>query len=75
MITRTEIGFTDRPRDIQNSKQLIILPITYRILYFGLGIVFVSNIRVQTKVSNQITTISINGIVMSNQRCVPFNDV
>ena len=50
-ITRTDIGFADRPRDIQNLGQLI-LPIK-KILYFGLSIVlFVSNIRVQKNVDS-----------------------
>ena len=58
MITHTEIGFTDRLRNIRNPAN-IILPIV-TILYFGLYIaLFVSNIRVQTKVLNQTTTISI----------------
>ena len=32
MVTRTEIGFIDRPQDIQNLKQPILPIIKYRIL-------------------------------------------
>ena len=47
MITRPEIGFTERPRDIRNLGQLI-LP-TMKIFYFGLSIILVPNIRVPTQ--------------------------
>ena len=42
MITRTEIGFTDRPRVIQNFYNTILPIINYRILYFGLRTVLCS---------------------------------
>ena len=57
----------DRPRDILNLRKLILPIMT--ILYFGLSIaLFVSNIRVQTKVSNQTTTILIRSIVTLTRR-------
>ena len=60
----------DRPWNIWNPSYTI-LPMS-KIRYFGLSIaLFVLNIRVQTKVSNQTTTISVSVIVTSNQRCVP----
>ena len=53
----------DRPRNIRNPVY-IILPIM-KIIYFGLHIaLFVSNIRVQTKASNQTITILIRSIVI-----------
>ena len=66
MITRPKVlSPKDRPRNIPNFENTI-LP-TMKILYFGLCIaLFVSNIREQTKVSNQTTTISFRSIVMSD---------
>ena len=64
MITHTEIGFTNRPRNIQNFENTILTP-DLKILYFGLSItLFISNIRAQTKVSNRTTTISIRSITI-----------
>ena len=71
MITHMEIGFIDRPQDIRNPVHTI-LPII-KMLYFGLHItLFVWNIRVQTKASNQTTTISIRSIVIVVNDAPPF---
>ena len=49
----------------ERSKSRSHNTLDLKILYFGLSItLFVSNIRVQTKVLSQTTTISISGIVM-----------
>ena len=45
------------------------------IVKVGMIALLVSNIRVQTKVSNLTTTVSISGIVTVNHRCVPPNNV
>ena len=58
----------DRPQTAEHSKSRQHNTPNYQkyCMYFGLSIVLciVSNIRMQTKVSNQTTTISISGIVM-----------